>query len=96
MQSVTVNYATVLRKLILYNHFTWVSNTVCSLFSYFFIILFAAYLANKRSSMRFFPQQFPASSIKNLLHYCFGATTIVQINSLGGAVILFAVYSVYG
>jgi len=32
-------------KLILYSHSVWVTNTICSLFRYFSIILFAAYTA---------------------------------------------------
>jgi len=38
---ITVLY--LVRQLILYSHSVWVTNTVCSLFRYFFIILFAAY-----------------------------------------------------
>jgi len=34
-------------------------------------------------------------SIINLFHNCFGVNKIVQINSLGGAIVLFAAYSVY-
>jgi len=37
---ITVLY--LVRQLILYSHSVWVTNTVCSLFRYFFIILFAA------------------------------------------------------
>jgi len=49
--------------------------------------------------VHFFHQQFLTSSnivsIKNLFHNCFWVNKIVQINSLGGAIILFAAYSVY-
>jgi len=85
-----------MRQLILYSYCTWVTNTVCSLFSYFSIILFAAYSANGRISVDIFSQQFHTSSIKNLFHNCFWVNKIVQINSLGGAIVLFAAYSVYG
>jgi len=49
--------------------------------------------------MHFFSQQFPTSSnivsIKDLFYNCFLVNKIVQINSLGGPIILFAAYSVY-
>jgi len=62
------------------------------------IILFAAYSAYGRISMRFslkFPKFFYIVSIETFFPNCF-FLKIVQINSLGGAIVLFAAYSVYG
>jgi len=54
MQSVTVfTVLYLVRQLILYSHSVCVTNTVCSLFRYFSIILFAAYTVNRRILVRF-------------------------------------------
>jgi len=45
--SVTDQYCTATNDS-LYSHSTWITNTVCSLFRYFAIILFAAYTVNRR------------------------------------------------
>jgi len=50
----------------------------------FFIILFAAFTVNTQILVRF-PGNFQHFSVK-----------IVQINSLSGAIVLFAAFSVYG
>jgi len=59
MQSVTVNYCTLLSATThIYSYSVWVINTVCSLFRYFFIILFTAYTVNRHILVRFFLEIF--------------------------------------
>jgi len=84
MQSVTVNYRTLylVRQLIRYSHSIWVTNTVCSLFRYFFIILSAAYSVYVRFSLEFFVV-FKIVWFKNF-------HKIVLINSLGSATVTYA------
>jgi len=48
---ITVLY--LVRQLILYSHSVWATNTICSLFRYFSIILFAAYTVNRQFLVRF-------------------------------------------
>jgi len=48
---ITVLY--LVQQLILYIHSVWVTNTVCSLFTYFFIILFSAYTVNRQILVSF-------------------------------------------
>jgi len=58
-------------------------------------ILFTAYSANRCISVHFFPQNFlppPLSPSKYLFHNYFFVNKIVQINSLRGAIVLFATY----
>jgi len=63
MQSVTVNYYTATTDSL--QPFYVVTNTVCSLFSYFSIILFATYIVNREISVRAFFLE-----ICDFLSYC--------------------------
>jgi len=97
--SVTVHYCTATTDS-LYSHSTWITNTVCSLFRYFVIILFAAYIVNRRKiSVRFswkFSSFFHVVSVETSLFRFFqNCISVTKENSLGGAIVLLAAYSVY-
>jgi len=94
MQSVTVNCCTATTYSP--QPFYMVTNTVCSLFRYFSIILFAAYTI-RQLLVRFswkFSTFFHIVSIKTLFQNCISVKKIAEIYLLGGAIVLFAAYSV--
>jgi len=75
------------------------TNTVCSLLRYFSIILFAAYTINRQILLHFHGNFglsfFDIVSIKTLFQNCIFVQKIAEIYSLGGAIDLFAAYTVY-
>jgi len=97
MQSVIVNYFTATTDSL--QPFYMVTNTVCSLFSYFKIILFAAYTVNREISVRAFFLEI-CDFFSHCLHQHFTSRLyfckkIVHVHSLHGAIVPFAAYSVY-
>jgi len=97
MQSVTVNYFTATTDSL--QPFYMVTNTVCSLFSFFpSFYLLLIQLIEKIWCVHFswkFSTFFHIVSIKTLFQNCILVKKIAEIYLLGGAIVLFAAYSIY-